>query len=258
MTRTAVASAVVLVAAVVALRFWARPGGDPPLVVAAAAATRPALEPAAADFTRRTGRAVELRFGGSGDLLAQLRAPGGGRADLFLPIDESYTREARAAGVTDGPTHPVGSFRAAVLVAPGNPKGVRAWADLARPGVRVAVPAAGAGIGKLARDHLQATGRWDAIRAGVVDTGNVTDAANACRTGGVEAAIVWREVAAQPAYAGQEWFTPDELAGVTATAEVAVVAGAADPAAARALAAFLADPDGGRRHFRAAGFGPVP
>jgi molybdate transport system substrate-binding protein len=257
MTRTAVASAVVLVAAVAGLRFWARPGGDPPLVVAAAAATRPALEPAAADFTRRTGRAVELRFGGSGDLLAQLRTPGG-RADLYLPIDESYTREARAAGVIDGAAYPVGSFRAAVLVAPGNPKGVRAWGDLARPGVRVAVPAAGAGVGKLARDHLQATGRWDAMSAGVVETGNVTDAANACRTGGVDAAIVWREVAAQPAYAGQEWFAPAELAGVAATAEVAVVAGAADPAAARALAAFLADPDGGLRHFRAAGFGPVP
>lgn len=257
MNRAAVASVLLLVAAVGGLWLFGRPaGGAKPLVVAAAAATRPALDPAAAAFTRATGRAVEVRYGGSGDLLAQLRAPGAApAADVYVPIDESYTREARADGTIEDRTFPVGTLRGLVMLAPGNPKQLAAWADLARPGVRLAVPGAGAGIGKLAREHLGRGGRWEAVRPNVVDTGNVTEAANACQVGAADAAVVWDVVAAMPAYRGHGRLPGDELAGLTARAEAGVVARAADPAAARALAAFLADPAGGRGFFRAAGFG---
>ncbi|HEX4608826.1 MAG TPA: extracellular solute-binding protein, partial [Urbifossiella sp.] len=129
-----------------------------------------------------------------------------------------------------------------------------AWDDLLKPDVRVAVPNPAAAVGKLARDHLERTHRWAALRPRAVDTGTVTEAANAARTGAADAAVVWDAVAAGPHYQGQQVLDLPELHGVEGRIEVAVLTQSADPAAARAFAAFLADPVAGLGHFRAAGF----
>jgi molybdenum ABC transporter molybdate-binding protein len=255
-TPAAVGSAVAF-ALVCAGLWWrenrARPPAAPrPLVVYCAAATRVPMEAVARDYEAETGRPVELRFGPSEDILTKAGMVNpSDPADLFLPADDSYVRQARARGLVAEQV-PIATMRGVALLAPGNPKGIAAWPDLQKGGVKVAVPSAAAAAGKLTRDHLAATGKWPALAPHAVDAGTVTAAANAARLGSADAALVWDAVAA--GYPGQRSLALPELAGVTARVDVAVLNQSAAPAAALRFARYLSDPGRGLKHFRAAGF----
>lgn len=264
MTRTlspaavAAGSLVVLAGLTVSLwwrEHWVRSGPlDRALIVYAAPTSRLPLEAIAADYTRETGQRIELRFGPSEDILTKVRLPNPAEpADLFVPADDSYIRHARGLGLT-AESISVARVRAVLLTSPGNPKGIAVWSDLLKDGVRVAVPNPAAAVGKLAREHLTNTGRWAALRPHVVDAGSVTDAANAARVGGVDAAIVWDAVAAAPGYRGQSVLAAPELAAVTGRIEVAVLKQSRDATAALRFAHYVAATDRGLAHFRAAGF----
>ncbi len=252
-TLAAVGSLVALALLAGALWWRARPAAPGrPLVVYAAAAVRVPLEVIARDYEADTGRCVELRFGASEDVLTRAGMVNpADPADLFIPADDSYVRVAAERGLI-AERIPVATMRAVVLTAKGNPKGLAAWPDLLRNGVRVAVANPGAAVGKLTREHLTATGKWSELQPHAIDTGTVTEAANAAKVGSVDAAVVWDAVAVN--YPGQTVLTLPELAGVTARVEIAVLNQSADPAAALRLARYAADPGRGRKAFRAAGF----
>ncbi|MCB9527261.1 MAG: sulfate ABC transporter substrate-binding protein [Myxococcales bacterium] len=104
------------------------------------------LLPAFAAERRAAGAPVELResYLGSG---AQARAIiGGFDADLAALSLEPDIEAIRAAGLIthDWKANPYGGMvtRSVVVIGvrPGNPKGIRDWADLARPGVEVLTP----------------------------------------------------------------------------------------------------------------------
>ncbi|VTU01948.1 molybdenum abc periplasmic molybdate-binding protein : Extracellular solute-binding protein family 1 OS=Chthoniobacter flavus Ellin428 GN=CfE428DRAFT_1997 PE=4 SV=1: SBP_bac_11 [Gemmataceae bacterium] len=225
-------------------------GAAPPLIVYAAPTVRLALERAAADYERETGQSVELRFGASEDVLTRVRLPTPSEpADLFVPADDSYVRQAREQGFV-AESFPVARVRAVLLLASGNTKKIETWADLLGADVRVAVPNPGAAVGMLARTHLKASGRWAALEPRVVDTGTVTEAANAAKAGGVDAAVVWDAVAHSPGYRGQAVLTVPELDGVEGRIEVATLLQSLRPAAARRFARYLSAADRGLAHFR--------
>lgn len=127
----------------------ARPGAV--LVLAAYSAPREALEreilPAfTAEHLRRTGRPlrVEASYLASG---AQTRAVlGGFAADVVLLAMAPDVDRLVKAGIVeqtwaDGPDRGmVAGSVVAFAVRTGNPKGVRGWSDLARPGVSVLMP----------------------------------------------------------------------------------------------------------------------
>jgi molybdate transport system substrate-binding protein len=232
-----------------------RPAAAPPLLVVYAAPTaRLPLEAIAAEYAAETGRGVELRVGPSEDILTKVRYPApGAPADLFIPADESYVRHAADLGLV-AESVPLAHLRAVVLLAKGNPKRLGTWSDLLRPGVTVAVPNPGAAVGKVTREHLATAGRWAALEPRVVDTGTVTEAANAAKLGSADAAVVWDAVAAAPAYREQTVLALPELAGVAGRLELAVLTQSSDPDAARQFARYVADPDRGLGRFRAAGF----
>ena len=250
-------SLVVLAALIGGLWWRERPAtGSPtrPLIVFAAPTSRLPLEAIALDYERETGRVVELRIGPSEDILTKVRFPvSGSPADLFIPADDSYVRRARELGLVNESAR-ITDIRAVVLLGKDPPQKFAAWADLLRDGVKVAVPNPGAAVGKLTRDHLAATGRWDALAPHVVDTGSVTAAANATRLGSVDAAVVWDAVAAAPAYRGQTVLSLPELNGVTGRIDVALLAQSREPEAAQALAKFITAPDRGLARFREFGF----
>ncbi len=229
-----------------------RPGPlDRPLVVYVAPTSRLPLEAIATDYERETGQRVELRFGPSEDLLTKVRYPAPGEpADLFIPADDSYIRQARDLGFV-AESIPLARVRAVVLLKKGNPKNLAVWVDLLRDGVTVAVPNPGAAVGKLTREHLINTRRWAALEPRAVDTGTVTEAANATKVGSADAAIVWDAVATAAAYEGQMILALPELDAVTGRIEVAVLTQARDPAAALKFARFASALDRGLVHFRA-------
>ena len=236
--------------AAVAVHRQSRPA--PTLVLLAAASLRPVAEQVAADYGDRTGERVELRFGGSEELVTQVRltaqvAP----ADVFLPADAGYLDACGPHAAVSGP---LTTMIAVVLT---RRDAVPAdWAAVTAPGVRLGLASPRtAAIGKLTRRHLAAAGRWDAFEARLaVTTDTVTQSANAVKLGTLDAAVVWDATARQfaPGLVG----TPlPELAGVRAEVRAAVLSGSRRPDAAAAFLAFLAG-DGGRRAFAAHGFAP--
>ena len=231
------------------------------LVVYVAPTSRLPMQEIAAEYERETGRRVELRFGASEDLLTRVRHPSPVQpADLFIPADESYIHQARELGLVEE-SIPIARIHGVLLVAKGNPRGIRNWADLLRDDVRVAVPNPGAAVGKITREHLVKTGYWTELAAHVVDTGTVTEAANATRAGdraAVAAAIVWDVVAHAPAYEGQAVLELPELDGIRGRIEVAVLRQSADVESARQFARYIAASDRGLAHFRKFKFDVVP
>jgi len=97
---------------------------------------RPPMEKLAAAFEKKTGVKVYLSFGQSEDLLPQVKI--GRTGDVFVTHDPylDYTKEAGALlkGVQVGFVAPV------LVVRKGNPAGVKSIEDLAKPGVKVALP----------------------------------------------------------------------------------------------------------------------
>ena len=242
--------AITAIAVLFGLKFAEKPGVRP-LIVYAAPAVRVPLERIAKDYGTATGRAVELRFGPSETILTQAAmvnpsAP----ADLFFPADSSYVEAAGERGLI-AESFPVASMSIVVLTAAGNPKGLANWNDLLNDGVKVAVPNSGAAAGKVARNHLAATGKWDALAPRAIETFTVTEAANAAKLGSVDAAIVWDAVAL--GYAGQTILELPEFAGVSARVDVATLKQSSDPAGAKMLAEFIAGEQGTQR-FREAGY----
>jgi molybdenum ABC transporter molybdate-binding protein len=225
-----------------------------PLIVYAAPAVRVPLERIAGDYEAETGRKVEMRFGPSETILTQVgmtspAAP----ADLFLPADSSYVETARDRRLVSE-AFPIATMKVVVLTAPGNPKRIARWNDLLRDGMKVALPNPGAAVGKVARDHLTKTGKWNALAANVVDTGTVTEAANAAKLGAVDAAIVWDAVAG--GYKDQTVLKLPEFEGASARVDLAILKQSSDPVWAKRLADFIIGEKGIQR-FREAGFDVV-
>ena len=223
------------------------PSAAKPLIVYCAAALKPAMEKVAAEYDGP----IMFRFGNSEQVLAQATLSGEG--DLLLPADDSYIRSAQRQGIATEP-FPVATMQPVVLVQFGNPRGIAKLDDLLKKGLRLgqANPDAAA-IGKVTREHLQKTGRWEPIRANtLVFHTTVTDAANTVKLGSNDAAIVWDAVAAN--YPGQAVVILPELDGATGNVEIALLKSCGDVEAAKRFVNFVKSPDHGQKAFRAAGF----
>ena len=113
----------------------AQPGS---IEVFAGSASKPAAEEAARRFEERTGIRVLLHFGGSGAVLSQMELAR--RGDVYFPGSSDFMEIAKRKGLVRPETEVrVAYLLPAINVARGNPKGIRALEDLARPGVRVGI-----------------------------------------------------------------------------------------------------------------------
>lgn len=224
-----------------------RATGDRPLIVAVAAGLRTPAETVARDYSAATGQRVELRYGASEDLLARVSYPTGVEpTDVFLPADGSYVRIAEDRRLVERAEY-LGAMRAVVL----SSDELQDWSDLLEPNRRVALGQPGSAIGKLTREHLRERGLWDELAPHVVETGTVTESANAAKLKAVHAAIVWNVVA--QGYPNLVTLELPELQGCIATVRIAVLNQSRRPADAEAFVRYAADPLRGGMHFRAAG-----
>jgi molybdate transport system substrate-binding protein len=80
---------------------------------------------------------VEFIFAGSADLSAELADRND--ADVFVSGDPDNMAAVANAGLVDGHPAPLASNSLVIAVAPGNHDNLATFADLARPGLRVAV-----------------------------------------------------------------------------------------------------------------------
>ena len=108
------------------------------IVVFAAASLKPAFTQISQQFkTDNPGSGVDFDFGGSSELATQLTQ--GAAADVFASADTAQMDTVTKAGLLAGnPTH-FASNTLVIVAAPGNPKNIGSFADLAKPGLNVVV-----------------------------------------------------------------------------------------------------------------------
>ena len=106
------------------------------LTVLCGSSFRPPMEELARDFQRETGIAVELSFGQSEDLLPSIKTHKAG--DVFISHDTFRDYVEKAGALLSA--EQVGYVAPVLVVPKGNPAHVKSLDDLARPGLKVALP----------------------------------------------------------------------------------------------------------------------
>jgi molybdenum ABC transporter molybdate-binding protein len=227
------------------------------LTMYCAAGMRKPLQIVADAYEQKYGVRVLLQYGGSNTLLSQIEVSRTG--DLYLAADQSYLELARKKELVKE-ILPLAIMEAVVGVPRGNPKQVHELSDLLRDDVRVVLASPDqAAIGRTARDQLQKTGGWPALRERVRKTGvfkpTVGDVANDIKLGSVDAGILWDAVAAQ--YPDLGTVRIPQLAGGVANISIGILSSSQHPIAALRFARYLAARDRGLETFTELGYRSV-
>jgi molybdate transport system substrate-binding protein len=99
---------------------------------------------------------VVMNFGASSDLAQQI--VNGGPADVFAAANDSTMKTVADAGLVDGSPTVFATNVLEIVTAPGNPKGITSFADLARPDLQVVVCAPQVPCGAATERIEKATG----------------------------------------------------------------------------------------------------
>ena len=106
--------------------------------------------------TENPGVDVRINFAGSSDLAQQI--VNGAPADVFAAANNTTMRTVSDAGLVAGTPTVFATNVLQIATAPGNPKGIASFADLARPDLSVVVCAPKVPCGSAAQQIEQATG----------------------------------------------------------------------------------------------------
>jgi molybdate transport system substrate-binding protein len=142
------------------------------------------------------GVTVNVKNGGSGELFGILETQK--NADIFLPGDYKYMQDAVDRGYIQNDTvKNVTKNIPAIAVQKGNPKNITSLADLAKPGVKVALgDPNGPAIGKTSEKLLNKSGINNTVQNNViVKTTTVNQLLTYLVTGQADAVIIWQDMA---------------------------------------------------------------
>ena len=197
--------------------------------------------------TDNPGVSVDFSFAGSSDLVTQLTQ--GAPADVFAAADTRNMDKAAAAGLLAGDPVNFATNSLAIVVAPGNPKGIRSFQDLSRSDLSVVVCAPPVPCGG-ATDRLeQATG---VTLAPVSEESSVTDVLGKVTAGQADAGVVYVTDAAGAGDKVTVVAFP-EAAGAVNTYPVAVLEQATDVELARRFVDLVTG-EAGQKELSKAGF----
>ena len=169
---------IVIVGGVLCLAFYVLGIRERPnkkrLQVFCGAASKPAMEEAAATFGQKAGVEVDVHFGGSGTMLSNLIMSK--RGDVFIPGSPDYMLKAERQGIVNSEKVAILAYLVpSILVQKGNPKGIRSLDDLGKEGIKVGIgnPEAVC-VGLYAVEVLETSGLLDHVGK------NVTVHAESC------------------------------------------------------------------------------
>jgi molybdate transport system substrate-binding protein len=217
-------------------------------VFAASSLTEAFNELGTAFEAANAGAKVTFNFGASSTLVQQIA--GGAPADVLATADEPTMQQAvKAATVTEPSVF--ARNRLSILVAKGNPKGIRSLADLARPGLIVVLCAAEVPCGRFG---AQALGK-----AGVTVTPrslepNVKGVQSKVTLGEADAGIVYVTDVKTAGDKAEGVAIPDAQ-NVVAAYPIVTVRASGNPALAAAFVAYVRS-EAGRQALANAGFEP--
>ena len=205
-------------------------------VFAAASLTEPFGEIARAFERAHPGTTVRLNFGGSSTLAAQVVQ--GAPADVFAAADRPSLQRVIDGGVAAGPVRTFARNRLAIVVPPGNPRGIRSLGDLSAPGLAVVLCAPAVPCGAYAQQALAGAGARVTPRSQEQDVKAVV---TRVALGEADAGIAYATDVQAAAGRVQGVAIPDAQ-NVFASYPVAALPGP-NPAGGRAFAAYLLGAD---------------
>jgi molybdate transport system substrate-binding protein len=212
---------------------------DQKIVVFAASSLTEAFEEVRSAFVAaHSGTAVTINFAGSADLAAQIQQ--GAPADVFASADEANMAKLVDVGEIGATPQIVARNTFAIIVEPGNPRGIAAVADLARPDLIVVLCAGtvpcGAGAQRVLR-NAEVTVAPKSLEDKV--TGVVSKVAS----GEADAGIVFATDIRAHLTRVDEVSIPADLNAVTSY-PIAVTTASAGNATAQLFVEFVAGPNG--------------
>jgi molybdate transport system substrate-binding protein len=227
-----------------------------PVVVAAAADARFALDELATLFMQRQGVQIQITYGSSGQLATQIEQ--GAPFDLFFSADEQLIRHLIAQGLIAEQTEQIyGIGRIVLWVRNGSPidpqQGLRVLTDDRIRFIAIANPEH-APYGRAAEQALGASGLWDQVHTKLVLGENISQTLQFARTGNADVGIVALSLAVAPPVQpdGRYWLIPASLHDPIRQA-AGVVARSPRLEQAKAFLALVTGPEG-RQVLRRYGF----
>jgi molybdate transport system substrate-binding protein len=157
------------------------------IVVFAAASLKPAFTQLSQQFKRdNPGGGVEFEFAGSSELATQLTQ--GATADVFASADAAQMNTVVKAGLLAGDPTNFAANTLVIVTAPGNPKKIATFADLAKPGISVVTCQQPVPCGAATQRIENSTG---VHLNPVSEELSVTDTLNKVTTGQADAGLVY-------------------------------------------------------------------
>lgn len=193
------------------------------------------------------GSKVTFNFAGSSALATQINQ--GAPADIFASAAPANMKSVTDAGNAEGSPAIFVRNQLVIAVPKGNPKGIKGLADLAKPGLKVALCAEQVPCGAAARKAL------DAVKVSLTPVTleqDVKQALSKVKLGEVDAALVYR-TDAKAASAEVEGIEFPESAGAVNDYPIVLLKNAPNKTAAQAFLAYVQS-DTGMAVLTAAGF----
>ncbi|MFC4783318.1 molybdate ABC transporter substrate-binding protein [Nocardioides sp. MAHUQ-72] len=223
--------------------------GGTTLTVYAAASLTSTFQQVADEFEKEhDGVDVKLSFGGSSDLVTQIRE--GAPVDVFASADTATMDELVADDLADGDPQDFATNVLEIAVPPGNPAGVTSLRDLTRPGVNLVTCAPEVPCGAAAQS---VAGKAGITLDPVSEEQSVTDVLAKVTSGEADAGLVY-VTDVKAAGADVEGITFPESRSVVNTYPIVPVADAAEPDLAAEFVDLVLS-DTGQAILRDAGFG---
>ena len=190
---------------------------------------------------------IVFNFGASSGLATQIAEQGG--ADVFASADRANMKKVADQNLIDGEPQVFARNQLEILVAPGNPEGIQALADLADPGIKVVLAASQVPVGRYAREALGKAGvSVDPVSEAV----DVKGVVGPVTLGEADAGIVYAtDVKAAGAKAAGVPIPEDQ--NVSAEYPIGLVEDGGNPQVAKAFIDFVLSEEG-RRVLTAHGF----
>lgn len=156
------------------------------------AASKPPMEEINALFSQKHGIEVAAQYGGSGEMLSQMKMSGKG--DIYLPGSPDFMESAQKEGLIDPTTIRIMAYLIpAINVQRGNPKNIQTLKDLARKDVDLVIAnPRTVCVGLYAVEVLEANGLSSLLKPKIKSyTESCARTANIIALGGTDAVIGW-------------------------------------------------------------------
>jgi molybdate transport system substrate-binding protein len=186
------------------------------LNVFAAAGAKPAIDEIGARFTEKYGTEVGIDYGGGGEVLSKMMLAKSG--DVYIAPEQVFMESAVGKRAINPETIESLAYMVPVIaIAKNNPKQISSLADLAKPGVRVAITRPETTLlGKYAPEIFAKAGLSEAIEKNITtvtsDPGNLL---TVLTMGSIDAAIIWHFFGTTASdKIDIAWLQPEQLTGI--------------------------------------------